>query len=264
MRRDRQYVTAATPGFGTALRKFGALPACPEHAERALSLDAGVMVYPGGDWEAYRPWTQRNRIDFHDHVGFVRLALRLKVPVFPVVSHGSHESLIVVSRGDRLARLLRLDRLRINVFPIMLGIPFGIGPVLVPNVPLPAKVLVEVLEPLDWGHLGRDAAHDPDVVRACYDEITTRMQQALDRLVRELPHPVWRRLLGAVGLAGSMPRGICDRRPPPGSGSGGPRARGGPSTPLPASPPRGGAPSSAGCVRARPRPLRTSRRPTSP
>lgn len=192
----------AIPGFGAALRKFGALPACPEHAERALSLDAGVVVYPGGDWEAYRPWTQRNRIDFHDHVGFVRLALRLQVPVFPVVSHGSHESLIVVSRGDRIARLLGLDRLRVNVFPIMLGVPFGIGPVFVPTVPLPAKVLVEVLEPLDWGGLGRDAADDPHVVRACYGEITTRMQQALDRLAREVPHPVWRRLLGAAGLAG--------------------------------------------------------------
>jgi 1-acyl-sn-glycerol-3-phosphate acyltransferase len=192
----------AIPGFGTALRKCGALPASPKHAEQALSLDAGVLVYPGGDWEVYRPWTERNRIEFHDHVGFVRLSLRRQVPVFPVVSHGSHESLIVVTRGDRLARLLGLDRLRINVFPIMLGIPFGIAPAFVPNVPLPAKVLVEVLEPLDWRHLGRDAADDPDVVRACYDEITTRMQQALDRLVRELPYPVWRRLLGAVGLSG--------------------------------------------------------------
>jgi 1-acyl-sn-glycerol-3-phosphate acyltransferase len=205
------------PGFGTALRKFGALPASPEHAEQALSLDAGVLVYPGGDWEAYRPWAERNRIEFRDHVGFVRLALRRQVPVFPVVSHGSHESLIVVSRGDRLARVLGLDRLRINVFPIVLGIPFGIGPVFVPNVPLPAKVLVEVLEPREWGHLGRDAAHDPGVVRACYEEITTRMQQALDGLVREMPHPVWRRQLGAVGLAG--PAGLgTDSAPMEGDG----------------------------------------------
>jgi hypothetical protein len=178
-----------------------------------------VIVYPGGDWEVYRPWTERNSIEFHDHVGFVRLALRRQVPVFPVVSHGSHESLIVVSRGDRLARLLGLDRLRVNVFPIMLGFPFGIVPVFVPTVPLPAKVVVEVLDPLDWGRLGRDAADDRDVVRACYVEITTRMQQALDRLVRELPHPVWSRLLGAVrrtGPAGDEP----DLAPARGNGHG--------------------------------------------
>jgi 1-acyl-sn-glycerol-3-phosphate acyltransferase len=191
----------AVPGFGTALRKFGAVPACPEHAEQALSCDAGVIVYPGGDREVYRPWAERNLIEFHDHVGFVRLALRLQVPVFPVVSHGSHGSLIVLSRGDRVARLLGLDRVRVNVFPIMLGVPFGIGPVFVPNVPLPAKVLVEVLDPLDWSAQGRAAADDPHVVRACYDEITTRMQEALDRLVRELPHPVWTRLMGAMGRA---------------------------------------------------------------
>jgi hypothetical protein len=35
---------------------------------------------------------------------------------------------------------------------------------------------------------------------ARYEEITTRMQQALDRL-RRVAHPLWRRLLGAVGLA---------------------------------------------------------------
>jgi 1-acyl-sn-glycerol-3-phosphate acyltransferase len=197
----------AIPGFGTALRKFGAVPARPDHAEQALSLDAGVIVYPGGDWEVYRPWVERNRIEFHDHVGFVRLALRRKVPVFPVVSHGSHESLIVVSRGDRLARVLGLDRVRVNVFPIMLGVPFGIAPVFVPTVPLPAKVLAEVLDPLDWSAHGGDAADDPDVVRACYEEITTRMQQALDRLVREVPHPVWTRLRGAMGLAASPPTG---------------------------------------------------------
>jgi 1-acyl-sn-glycerol-3-phosphate acyltransferase len=200
----------AIPGFGTAVRRFGALPACPANAERALSLDAGVIVYPGGDWEVYRPWVERNRIDFHDHVGFVRLALRRQVPVFPVVSHGSHESLIVVSRGDRLARVLGLDRVRVNVFPIMLGVPFGIGPVFVPNVPLPAKVLVEVLDPLDWSaHGGGDAADDPDVVRACYVEITTRMQEVLDRLVRELPHPVWTRLRGAMGLAEPEPNRVA-------------------------------------------------------
>ena len=204
----------AIPGFGTALRKFGALPASPEHAEQALSLDAGVLVYPGGDWEAYRPWTERNRIEFHGHDGFVRLALRRQVPVFPVVSHGSHESLIVVSRGDRLARLLGLDRLRINVFPILLGIPFGIGPMFVPNVPLPAKVLVEVLEPLDWSHLGRDAAHDPDVVRACYDEITTRMQQALDRLVPRAAPPGVEAAARGRGAGG--PGGREDRLGPSG------------------------------------------------
>ncbi len=189
------------PGFGDALRKIGAIPASMANAEQALALGAGVLVYPGGAWEVYRPWTERNRIDFHDHTGFVRLALRHGVPVFPAVSHGSQNSLIVVSRGDRLAGVVGIDRLRVDVFPIGVGIPFGLTSAFVPSVPIPAKIIVEVLDPLDWTAHGPDAADDPDVVRACYEETTDRMQSALDRLAREMPHPLWTRLLGAAGLA---------------------------------------------------------------
>lgn len=190
----------AIPGFGEALRKLGAIPASMTNAEHALALGAGVMAYPGGDREAYRPWTERNRIEFHDHTGFVRLALRLGVPVIPAVSHGSHDSLIVVARGDRLGRALGLDRLRIGVFPFTVGVPFGLAPVFLPNMPLPTKILIEVLEPVDWSAHGPDDADDHDVLRACYHEITDTMQHALDRLAAEMPHPLATRLATAAGL----------------------------------------------------------------
>jgi len=190
----------AIPAFGEALRKLGAIPANMTNAERALTLGAGVMVYPGGDREAYRPWTERNRIEFDDHTGFVRLALRHGVPVIPAVSHGSHDSLIVVTRGERIGRALGLDRLRIGVFPLMAGIPFGLAPVFLPNVPFPTKILIEVLEPVDWSAHGPDDTDDPDVLRACYDEITDTMQHTLDRLATEMPHPLATRLATAAGL----------------------------------------------------------------
>ena len=190
----------AIPGVSDALRKVGAIPASLSNAETALQSGAGVLVYPGGDREVYRPWTQRNRVDLQGHMGFVRLALRRGVPVFPTVSHGSHDSLVVVSRGDRLARALGLHRLRIDVFPLVLGLPFGLASVVGPYVPLPAKIIVEVLEPLDWSAThGPEAADDPDVVRSCYDDVVDRMQGALDRLIAEMPHPVRSGLLGHVG-----------------------------------------------------------------
>lgn len=188
----------AIPGFAGMMRKFGAVPASTANAEHALDLDAGVLVYPGGDWEAYRPWTQRHRIDLHDHTGFIRLALRRGVPVFPAVSHGSHDSLIVLSRGERFARVVGLDRLRADIFPFVLGPPFGLT-VFLPYLPLPTKIIVDVLDPLDWSHHRPDAADDPTVVRACYDEITGHMQRALDRLIHEMPHPLLTRLRTAVG-----------------------------------------------------------------
>ena len=140
----------------------------------------------------FRTWCDRNRIDFGGRLGVVRLALRTQVPVVPAVSVGAHETLMVLTRGERLARLLRIDRLfRIKVMPLVFGPPFGLVPGGIPTFPLPAKITVELLDPIDWfQRFGPEAASDDDVVRACFAELTGIMQQALDRLAGERRFPV--------------------------------------------------------------------------
>jgi 1-acyl-sn-glycerol-3-phosphate acyltransferase len=189
------------PGFETLMRKIGQLPASHENAEKALRQGHALLVYPGGAKEAFRPWTDRNRIDFAGHRGFARLALRTGVPVVPVVAHGGHHSTFVLSRGDDLAKTLRLDRLHLSVAPLLLQVPWGLSLGLLPGVPLPARIRVELGPPLDWSAFGPDAADDPAIVDRCYDEITTQMQHTLDRLARETPYPVAQRLLGLLPFA---------------------------------------------------------------
>ena len=181
------------PVVGTFLRRIGGLPASSDEAEQALAAGGLVLDYPGGDWEACRPWVERNRVDFGGRTGFVRLALRTGVAVIPVISHGGHDSVIVVSRGAGIARVLGLGALRIKVFPIMLG-PLGLTTVLTPPPPIPSSVTVEVLPPVDWSTLGPDAAQDPDVVERCANEVIGIMQSALDRLSTARAHPVFRGL----------------------------------------------------------------------
>ncbi len=190
----------ALPGVRTLVRRLGAVPASPENAGRVLQSGIPVLVYPGGDEDDYRPWTDRNRVDLHGRTGFVKLALRHRVPVVPMVAHGSHDAIIVVSRGERLARRLGLDRLRIGVMPIVAGPPWVIAPVQLPTWPLPSKVTVQVGEPIDWTHHGPEAAADPAVVRDCYEEILAAMQSDLDDLAAELPHPVITRVGQALGF----------------------------------------------------------------
>jgi 1-acyl-sn-glycerol-3-phosphate acyltransferase len=182
----------AIPGLERVLRGLGGIPAGHEQAEAALAQGALVLVYPGGDYEACRPWSQRDRVDFGEHHGFVKLALRTQVPVVPVVAHGAHHTVVIVSRGERLAHILGLDRLRIKVFPILVGPPFGINSVLTPPLPLPAAITVEFLPALDWADIGRGRAEDDKVVEHCYREITDLMQVTLDRLRAEHPHPLLR------------------------------------------------------------------------
>ncbi|MCB0976652.1 MAG: acyltransferase family protein [Acidimicrobiales bacterium] len=180
------------PGIGAILGRGGAVEANPKRAEEVLD-EGGVLIdYPGGDHEVFRPWKDRNRIDFGGRTGFVRLALRAGVPVVPAVSVGAHETVVVLNRGEGIARRLGLDkRFRVSVMPLVFGPPFGIVPGGIPTWPLPAKVTVELLEPIDWSErFGPEAAQDREVVQACYDEVTGKMQDALDRLAAERQFPV--------------------------------------------------------------------------
>ncbi|WP_157393513.1 lysophospholipid acyltransferase family protein [Nocardia terrae] len=197
------------PILGDSLRQFGVIPASREAAAKGLKDGGAVMVYPGGDWEACRPWTDRGKIDFADRKGFIRLALELGVPVIPAVANGGHDSIFVLSRGERTARLLQLDKLvRAKVFPYTLGLPFGIAPIL-PQIPLPASVTVSFLPALDWSTQPGDP-EDGDLVDGYYDRTVETMQTELDRLRAETPNPVAAGLKKHVaGLPGPL-KGLAD------------------------------------------------------
>lgn len=180
--------------IGPALLRLGVIPASPANARKALARKAAVSVFPGGDYEVFRPWTERNRIDFGGHTGFVSLAIAARVPVVPMTIHGAHQSTFVLTRGRRLAHSTGIDRLHVNVFPFIWSIPFGPTPAFMPSVQLPSKVTIHFGKPLDWSRFTARQARDPDVLRQCYDEITARMQATLDRLARERPYPVLERL----------------------------------------------------------------------
>jgi 1-acyl-sn-glycerol-3-phosphate acyltransferase len=147
-----------------------------------------VLVYPGGDWEAHRPSWHANRVEFAGREGFVRLALAARVPIVPVVSIGGQETALFITRGEHIARALRLDRrFRLKVVPISLALPWGIdvGDIF-GHIALPAKITIQVLGPID---LRERFGPDPDV-DAIYDEITGLMQQTLDKLAAERRWPL--------------------------------------------------------------------------
>jgi 1-acyl-sn-glycerol-3-phosphate acyltransferase len=175
------------PGLGY-LRKYGTVAASPENADKALSSGAALLVYPGGDYEVHRPSWESGKVDFGGRKGFIRLALAKDVPIVPVVSIGGQETALFLSRGEWLARLLRLDKIfRLKVLPISLALPWGlnVGDML-GHIPLPAKISVQVLPPI---HLRREFGRNPDIDEV-YDEVMRRMQATLDSLAEERRLPV--------------------------------------------------------------------------
>jgi 1-acyl-sn-glycerol-3-phosphate acyltransferase len=180
----------ALPWFGPHLRRWGGLPAGRANAEAALRLSAKVLVYPGGELESFRPWWERGMVDFGGRSGFVGLALRTGVPIVPIVTHGSHDTAFVLTRGARLARLLRLDRLRVDVLPLVLTIPWGVVPGFIPGLPYPAKIVSRCLPAIRFDEHGVEAADDPAVVDRCATMVLERMQAALTEMVEDRPVPL--------------------------------------------------------------------------
>jgi 1-acyl-sn-glycerol-3-phosphate acyltransferase len=176
----------AMPGL-SILRKFGTVAASHENAHKALDSGAALLVYPGGDYEVHRPIWEANKVDFNGRKGYIRLALEKDVPIVPVVAIGGQETSIFLSRGERLARLLGLDRaFRLKVLPISLAIPWGlnVGDML-GHVPLPAKITIEVLPPI---YLRDQFGEDPDTA-AINRHVLAEMQGKLDELAAERRFP---------------------------------------------------------------------------
>jgi 1-acyl-sn-glycerol-3-phosphate acyltransferase len=161
------------------MRKAGFLPATREHA--------ATIVFPGGDYDAFRPTSVRNKIDFAGRKGYVRTAIEAGVPIVPIVSIGGQESQLHLSRGERIASLFGFQELlRSKYAPVTFGFPFGLNIGVPFNLPLPTKIVTEVLEPVD---IAAEFGPDPDIDEVD-QAIRDRMQAKLDELAAARRFPV--------------------------------------------------------------------------
>jgi 1-acyl-sn-glycerol-3-phosphate acyltransferase len=167
--------------------RAGFVPANRRNAERILSSGGVTIVFPGGDYDVFRPTTSANRIDFDGRTGYVRTALEAGVPLVPVVSIGGHEAQLFLSRGEDLAKILQLEKfLRMKFAPLSFGFPFGLSLGFPPNLPMPTKIETRVLEPID---IVDEFGADPDIAEV--DRVVRdRMQTTLDEMARARRFPV--------------------------------------------------------------------------
>jgi 1-acyl-sn-glycerol-3-phosphate acyltransferase len=173
--------------MGPLMRAMGFLPATRENAAALLSAGAATILFPGGDHDSFRPTSERNKVDFAGRTGYVRTALEADVPIVPAVSIGGQESQLYLTRGEALGRRSPLRRFfRTDMAPVQLGFPFGLVMTAPVNLPLPTKIVTQVLEPIDIrAEFGPDPDID-DVDRA----VRSRMQAALDELAAQRRFPV--------------------------------------------------------------------------
>jgi len=199
------------PGLRGMLRAIGGIPATHEAARETLASGASLIVFPGGNLEAARPFRDRDRSDLGGHAGFARIALATGVPVVPVSIVGSHAVNPVFHCSEALAHvslarsLFRVRALPISLAQILIGAAtLGLGTLLLPwwaaawaaflafSSPLavffpllPSRIVAQVGAPLDPRAAAPPGVEGEAAVAALYAAVQARIQEGMDALVRE-------------------------------------------------------------------------------
>jgi 1-acyl-sn-glycerol-3-phosphate acyltransferase len=186
-------VLMGAPLLGEYFRRMGAIAPTRENIQAAFDKGDDVILWPGGEVDAYRSWTKRDTAVLGGRKGFVRLAIRSGVPIVPIATVGGHDTLFVLSEGRGLAKLLKLkERMRSDVAPITFSVPFGITLHLTPfqHIPLPAKIRTRFLEPIYFEN-DADLADDEEYVSNAYDAIEGAIQKGMNELAKKRKFPVF-------------------------------------------------------------------------
>ena len=197
------------PGVRGVLERVGAIPATHEAAHDALATGAALIVFPGGNVEAARPFGRRDQCDLGGHKGWARIALAAGVSVVPVSIVGSHAVNPVLASSELLAWLtLARPVFRIRTIPITLaqilvaGVALGVGSALLPiwaavafatvtSLPavffplLPSKIAVQVGAPIEPRAALPAGLAGEAAVDALYELVAARLQAGMDGLLAE-------------------------------------------------------------------------------
>lgn len=182
-------VWQVSPPLGYMAAKIGAVVAHPKMAIAALRSGASVLVYPGGAQDVFRPHYLRNQICLAGRKGFIKLALQENVPIVPVISTGAHDTFYVLADCYDIMQQLHkwgmpwLFGIDPEVFPIYLGLPWGVAFGPLPHIPIPTNVRIRICPPIVFDRYGVEAAGDHEYIDACYEIVRSQMQQELDCLV---------------------------------------------------------------------------------
>jgi 1-acyl-sn-glycerol-3-phosphate acyltransferase len=148
-----------------------------------------IAVLPGGTRECYRSSRVLYRVDWGNHRGYLRLALRHRIPIVPVAASGVDEFFHIIGNGhENSMRWFGTD-----VLPLCL--PLGVGGVPFPiGLPRPVRVRQLIGPPIEVGMLEGlarrgEGAEDRSFLDRCHGAVTAAVQELLERANSGRPCP---------------------------------------------------------------------------
>lgn len=142
-----------------------------EEVARALAAGSSLIVTPGGTREGCRSLRSRYRVDWSGRLGYLRLALRHRLPIVPAASAGVDDTYVGLNDGHAWGRRLGLPR----GIPAWLGLgPLGPWPL---SPPFPVRITLHLGEPIALGSLDPE---DRVGLERLHARVQARVQALLD------------------------------------------------------------------------------------
>ena len=140
----------------------------------AVARGEHIIVTPGGVREGYRGIGPRYRVDWEDHLGYLRLAVRHRLPILPVAASGVDDTYVGLNNGHAWGKRLRLP----GGLPLWLAFgPLGLWPL---SPPFPVKIVQHIGAPIDPFADGPVDADDRDRLLALHRRVQSSVQRLLD------------------------------------------------------------------------------------
>jgi len=165
------------PYLGTLMNRIGGVRACQENAERLLTQDQLIAVFPEGIKGIGKLYKERYQLQRFGRGGFVKLALKCDAPIIPTAVVGAEEIHPMVSKVTWLAKAFGIPYIPVTpTFPFL-----GVAGL----VPLPTKWFIAFGEPLYFNtEYGVDGANDRILVNKLAEQVRARIQEMLDGLLK--------------------------------------------------------------------------------
>jgi 1-acyl-sn-glycerol-3-phosphate acyltransferase len=168
----------ALPGVGTVWARVGGVAAHPDNAYRLLHDDRQlVLVFPEGTKGTGKLYRDRYKLHRFGRGGFVEIAMRSGVPVVPIAVIGAEESMPILWKSPRLAKLLNIPYFPVTANMLALG-PLGLIGY------FPAKFKLRVLPPVHFDVSANLERYSRSRVMDQADGIRARIQDAVWDMLR--------------------------------------------------------------------------------
>ncbi|HRV60760.1 MAG: acyltransferase family protein [Solirubrobacterales bacterium] len=165
------------PGVSMLVNKMGLVPAHRENAQRLLHDEGRLaVVFPEGQKGTRKVYWQRYHLRRFGRGGFVRTAIRARVPIVPTAVIGAEESAPIFAHFKLLQKLSGLI-----YFPLTPSFPhFGL---IAPLMYLPSKFKIRFMEPVDMAEYPVETIDDPAEIQVISERLRARIQHQLDDML---------------------------------------------------------------------------------